>query len=223
MKKILSILIIFFIFFCYLFISEVNASTEIQIQGELDKKTVKQGEEINLTLSIKDLINIGQGVNAYSLDINYIVNDFDFVKVEGKNNWNTPTYNKKLLEEGKLKLVATNPNFCKENNSFLKVTLKAKKDFNTNISKINVTNIKFAVKINGTTSKLSVPDFEVKVAEEDNKTEVNNQYKKENAKLTDKATKQLPKAGILPAIEITVILLIIIGGIFLYKYNIIDM
>ena len=127
------------------------------------------------------------------------------------------------LEEGKLKLVATNPNFCKENNSFLKVTLKAKKDFNTNISKINVTNIKFAVKINGTTSKLSVPDFEVKVAGEDNKTEVNNQYKKENAKLTDKATKQLPKAGILPAIEITVILLIIIGGIFLYKYNIIDM
>lgn len=140
------------------------AVTEAKVEATVSYKELSANNEVIVTIAIKDFQNIGDGINAYILTINFDKNKLAFVKAEGLNGWNSPTYNGNNLENGKIKFVATRSNFSKETGEILKITLKTKDNvIVSDLNQIGFEGVSFANKINNSTQKLQVGKISLNV------------------------------------------------------------
>ena len=138
----------------------VFAQSSLNINVVADKSNLKSGEEIIFSMSLSNMEEIDEGVNAYILTLNYNTEQFDFVKAEGANNWNAPMYNTNTntISTGKIKFVSTISNFTKDENEFLKITLKAKQQLSNNDIDITIDKIPNApTNFSGFVEKLIIP------------------------------------------------------------------
>ena len=140
------------------------AVTEAKVEATVSYEELTANKEVIVTIDIKDFQNIGDGINAYILTINFDKNKLAFIKAEGLNGWNSPTYNGNNIESGKIKLVATRSNFSKQTGEILKVTLKTKDNvIVSDLNQIGFESVSFANKINNNTQKLQVGKISLNV------------------------------------------------------------
>lgn len=83
MKKIISIITIIAIFTVLIFSGKTYAASLDTIDVQTDKTTVAPGEQVSLT------INFGQSLGAYTFDISYDNNLFEYVSADGGTANNT--------------------------------------------------------------------------------------------------------------------------------------
>lgn len=204
------------IFIISILLFSLNYSNAASISANLksDKTSIKKGDEIVVTMNVKEFVDIGDGINAYVANLSFDKEIFEFEKAEGENNWNTPTYNSKNILNGSTKFASTINNFTKTEGDILKITFKIKKDI-TSDTAINMTNISIATKKDNKTSKVSLNDIELKFT----KAGISQGEKQDNLKGKDETTsnKKLSDAG---KINIFVaIFFICVVLIFLYAKN----
>ena len=173
MKKIVKmvkiLLLITFLSISGIYSNRVLAKTSISTKASSNVKAIKVGDEIALTFAINDLQEVGEGVNAYILTLNFNNKEFEFVKAEGQNGWNSPVYNKISLTTGKIKLVSTRQEFMDETGDVLKIVLKSKQNYPASDStNISLEDISFAAKIDDKTTKIPITEkLELKLEDED--------------------------------------------------------
>ena len=83
MKKIISFIAIFALIFTFFLTTTTFAASLDTLNVESNKTTVRPGEEVNLT------INFGEALGAYTFDISYDNNIFDYVTADGGTANNT--------------------------------------------------------------------------------------------------------------------------------------
>ncbi len=115
MKKIISFLMIAILLSMIIFTGKSYAAALDTIAIKTDKTTVRPGETVTLT------IEFGQELGAYTFDIAYDENIFDYVSVEGGKENNT---------NGKVKVVYPDVLGAGARN-FMTVTFRAKGDITT--------------------------------------------------------------------------------------------
>ena len=211
----------------------VFAQSSLNINVVADKSNLKSGEEIIFSMSLSNMEEIDEGVNAYILTLNYNTEQFDFVKAEGANNWNAPMYNTNTISTGKIKFVSTISNFTKDENEFLKITLKAKQQLSNNDIDITIDNISFAAKVNSETSKVLVDDIKVQLDSKQNSsdnsgnngsndnggTEVNNYNRIESESIDNLSDKPLPYTGLTRFLILVILTIFLISFIIYMRYK----
>lgn len=146
------------VFYC----NKTFATTTMTLSANFSDTNIKAGEESVINISIDKLESTGEGVNAYIFLLEFNTEEFEFIKVDGQNGWNTPTYNEANVKAGNGKFTATRASFTKETGSIAKITLKAKKDFNqSNMPTIKIGNISFATKIDNKIQKVELKDINI--------------------------------------------------------------
>ena len=210
-KKTISVLLIVII--SILYYNKVFALTPMTLFLDYDTSKILEEGEVIINIAIDKLEDTGEGVNAYVFMLNFNPDVFEFKKVEGQNNWNTPAYNEESVNSGRIKFAATRTLFAKEAENIAKIILKVKRNLNfTEDEAIKISDISFAAKINNKIQKIELNDanfFVVndKIQDDGNNAKINNQ---ENVKLENtgnqslkssnnienKSIKPLPKAGI---------------------------
>lgn len=83
MKKIISFIAILALMFTFFLTGTTFAASLDTLKVESNKTTVRPGEQVNLT------INFGESLGAYTFDIAYDNNIFDFVSADGGTSNNT--------------------------------------------------------------------------------------------------------------------------------------
>ena len=192
MIKKLQFTIIAIISIILLSLNYIYASASVTAYLSANKTSIKKDNEIIITMDLKNFSDVGDGINAYVGTLCFDKDTFEFVKVEGQNGWNAPSYNSANIINGSTKLAATINNFTKAEGNVLKIILKAKKEITTD-TKISITNLTVATKISGKTSKIPVEDVSVKI----NRDETVQNGTKDDLKGEDNTTskKKLSKAG----------------------------
>ena len=138
MKKFINMVIIMIIFFALAFSVNSYAASELSsFNIDIDKTTVKPGENVTLT------VNFGAELGAYTITIDYDDDLLDVVSIDGgaKNDL-----------DGKIKVVY--PNELKseiEARSSMSVTFKAKDVVTSNPTEFSVTAEGMSAKDPGTT------------------------------------------------------------------------
>lgn len=227
--KVKFLVSMFFIFILFLIIGEVLsfAKTDARVEATVTFQNLNANNEVSIGIDIKDLQDIGDGINAYILTINFDTNKFELIKAEGVNGWNTPTYNKNNLKNGKIKFVSTRSDFSKKTGEILKITLKLKDNLTaSDLNQVSFENVSFANKINGSTQKLQIENIDLKLSnlnEENNQqqsqeTQKTQQTETNNDKKSDTAKGPLPQAGE-KSFAMVGIILIISVLIFYKKYK----
>lgn len=211
----LIFLVIFFTILLYTNKIFAEVSVKIGAVGKIENEK----NIITIEVETTDLQEIGEGINAYIVTLNYNINQLEFQSASGENGWNKPSYNKESVANGKIKLVATRSDFSKDKGSILKITLKLKDGISLkNIDTINLSDISLAYKQNGKTDKIEVSDIQVKLDNSeitDNKEKSNNQMEQQ-----EKLPQTFPKAGVCRNVITIVLMMIITYMIFLRYKNI---
>jgi len=214
-KLMLIFLVIFFTILLYTNKIFAEVSVKIGAVGKIENEK----NIITIEVETTDLQEIGEGINAYIVTLNYNINQLEFQSASGENGWNKPSYNKESVANGKIKLVATRSDFSKDKGSILKITLKLKDGISLkNIDTINLSDISLAYKQNGKTDKIEVSDIQVKLDNSeitDNKEKSNNQMEQQ-----EKLPQTFPKAGVCRNVITIVLMMIITYMIFLRYKNI---
>lgn len=214
-KLMLIFLVIFFTILLYTNKIFAEVSVKIGAVGKIENEK----NIITIEVETTDLQEIGEGINAYIVTLNYNTNQLEFQSASGENGWNKPSYNKESVANGKIKLVATRSDFSKDKGSILKITLKLKDGISLkNIDTINLSDISLAYKQNGKTDKIEVSDIQVKLDNSkitDNKEKSNNQMEQQ-----EKLPQTFPKAGVCRNVITIVLMMIITYMIFLRYKNI---
>lgn len=188
-----AILIFVVIIFTILYTNKTFAKTTVKVNS-----TAKTEENsITISVEIADLQEIGEGINAYIMTLNYNPKQLEFESVVGKNDWNKPSYNKENIADGKIKFVATRSDFSRKNEIIMQMKLKIKDGVSEkNIDKITINDISFAYKQGQETNKVVANDIQVKLEDtiSTNSSSSSKKYNETNQK--EKLPKTLPKAGI---------------------------
>ncbi len=228
MKRFLISLIILFIIsliFCY---NSVLATTEIQLSANSQNSTIPSGSEIEINISINKLAGLDKGVNAYVFSLRFDTNDFEFAKIEGQNNWNSPTYNETKAKAGTVKFATTRTNFTTQTGTIAKLTLKAKRKIDLNNKpNIEIYNISFAGKTNNMTQKVIADNITVSFdinQKNDDEGNLNNRNEENggtilNNKDNDISNKRLPYAGEKTRTYILIPGLLALSSYCIYKYK----
>lgn len=220
LMPILFILILFMI----LGVNSSYATTVATVEATVNYKNLDVNNEIFVTINIKEFQDIGDGINAYILTLNFDNDKLEFAKAEGLNGWNSPTYNSNDLGNGKIKFVATRSNFSKETGEILKITLKTKNNItSSDLNQISFKEVSFANKLNGNTQKLQVENIVLKLnnnnQQESQKQENTTEQQTEKSnKNSDTPQGPLPKTGTSSYIILFVILLASVC-VFYKKYK----
>ena len=217
--KVKKIVLIFLVISLIFFINANKIFAETGVKIAATGKIDNDKNTMTIAVETSDLQEIGEGINAYILTLNYNANQLEFETVSGENNWNSPSYNKESIESGKIKLVATRSDFSKDKGTILRIRLKLKSGISSkDIDAISLSDISFAYKQEDTTDKILVDDVQVKldanaVANGSNSSQANNQNK-----IQENLPKTLPKAGIGKNIMAIIAMVMITSGIFIrYK------
>ena len=227
--KVKFLVSMFFILTLFLIIGGVLslAKTDASVEATVTYQNLNASDNVSIGIDIKDLEDIGEGINAYILTINFDTNKFEFVKAEGVNGWNNPTYNEKNLKNGKIKFVSTRSDFSKKTGEILKITLKLKDKLTASeLNQISFENVSFANKINGSTQKLQIENIKLNVLNSNEssdqaqpqETKKPQQTETNNDKKSDTAKGPLPQAGE-KSFAMVGIILIISVLIFYKKYK----
>ena len=152
MKKIVNIItMILIIILCSLININVYA-TDANVKTEIQQQTIEENQ-LEVVVSMSELENIGQGINAYSGILNFDTDELEFVSISNGENWNNPVYNEEEIENGKLKVVATSNDFINQGGVLFTLTFnikQVKEEYNINFEEFEV-----AAKIDGETVKVS--------------------------------------------------------------------
>ena len=148
MKKIIKI--IFNIILFIILNSNVYASS-IGIKMDISQKEISQ-DEIQVQVSIANLEEIEEGINAYSGELNFNKDELELVEINSEEGWNMPIYNKEKSADGKIKIVATENQFVKDKKIFNVIFYKKSKKSDYNIQ---INDLEVATKIDGQTVKLT--------------------------------------------------------------------
>lgn len=148
MKKIIKI--IFNIILFIILNSNVYASS-IRIKMDISQKEISQNE-IQVQVSIANLEEIEEGINAYSGELNFNKDELELVEINSEEGWNMPIYNKEKSADGKIKIVATANQFVKDKKIFNVIFYKKSKKSDYNIQ---INDLEVATKIDGQTVKLT--------------------------------------------------------------------
>lgn len=148
MKKIIKI--IFNIILFIILNSNVYASS-IGIKMDISQKEISQ-DEIQVQVSIANLEEIEEGINAYSGELNFNKDELELVEINSEEGWNMPIYNKEKSADGKIKIVATANQFVKDKKIFNVIFYKKSKKSYYNIQ---INDLEVATKIDGQTVKLT--------------------------------------------------------------------
>jgi LPXTG-motif cell wall-anchored protein len=124
-KKIIKISLAVLIIWCAM-ITNVKATYSGKMNLQTDKTEIKQNEEVVVEVALSDVVT-DKGIIALGATLEYDKNALTFVKIEGVNNWTTPTYN-----EANGKLVTDKSSFSTGNETVFKITFKAKENINSN-------------------------------------------------------------------------------------------
>ena len=203
----------------------VSASSNLDINVSVNKDSIHNGEEIVLSLSLSNLRELGDGVNAYVMTLHYDTSQFDFVKAEGSNNWNAPMYNNNSISTGNVKIVSTISNFTTDENEFLRITLKAKQDINNSDANVSFDNISFAAKINSKTTKILAKDIKVEFSNisnpngNDNSNNSENSNENKEGNISNVSNKPLPYTGKGETLIITIFIVFFISIIIYARYK----
>ena len=210
MKKIVNIItMILIIILCSLININVYA-TDANVKTEIQQQTIEENQ-LEVVVSMSELENIGQGINAYSGILNFDTDELEFVSISNGENWNNPVYNEEEIENGKLKVVATSNDFINQGGVLFTLTFnikQVKEEYNINFEEFEV-----AAKIDGETVKVS----EGSIAENTETAipETNNSQNNDNAE-----TKQINNTNLVIAIICgVIIILVLIFGFWSSKKN----
>lgn len=144
MKKIKEIFILGIIFILIaLFAMPVKGAEESSFKSEVSasKKTIKPGDTVDVTVSVKDIKMGNNGINTLEGTIVYDKDLFEQVKssdIKSANNWSTTFNDEGTALDGKF-LAATLSHGIKEDTQMFTVTFKTKKD----IDETTTTKIEF--------------------------------------------------------------------------------
>ena len=149
MKKIISIITITLLILASMSISVFateNQSTGMSATTELvsNVQNTKQGEEIILTFSIKNISGTNTGINSLEGVITYdsevfeqIVQNDSETSFSPLNSWDTPTYN-----SSNFKFVTTKASFVKEDQDVMTIKFKVKDSAKSGSTTISIDNVK---------------------------------------------------------------------------------
>ena len=215
----LIILLIISLAFCY---NSVLAVAEMQLSANFENSTITSGSEVVINISISKLDGLNGGTNAFIFSLGFDTDDFEFVKIEGQNNWNSPTYNEAKIKEGTAKFATTRANFTTETGSIAKLILKAKKNFDLNNKpNVEIYDISFAGKSNNTTQKVVANNVTVSLNSNQgniNNGDLNSNGQGNGSSLNNNiSNKRLPDAGKRTYIYILLFGILTISSYFIYK------
>lgn len=118
---------------------------------DISQKEISQ-DEIQVQVSIANLEEIEEGINAYSGELNFNKDELELVEINSEEGWNMPIYNKEKSADGKIKIVATANQFVKDKKIFNVIFYKKSKKSDYNIQ---INDLEVATKIDGQTVKLT--------------------------------------------------------------------
>ena len=98
-----NLIIIILLIPIVLYCSKTFATTNMTVSANFSESTILANSETTINIAIDKLEDIGEGVNAYIITFEFNTDEFEFVKAEGQNNWNSPTYMKQILNQVKAK------------------------------------------------------------------------------------------------------------------------
>lgn len=131
-KKVILILLMLIVLTTISTISLADTSMSFKATLSPTSKTLKPGEEIEISVNVSD-IDMGEyGINALEGTLKYDKEIFETVKssnIQSKNNW-TVTYNDENSTKNGKFLAANLSSGVKENTTILTVTLKVKTTLN---------------------------------------------------------------------------------------------
>lgn len=122
-----------------------NIVTSLQ-QQELEN------DKVQIEVYISDIMNVGEGINAYSGVLNFNSEELTLVDIKGEGDWNTPTYNKNTGDKGMTKIVCTSNQF-NTNKGALFIAVFDKKVQKQNYD-VTFTEFEAAAKVDGKTIKV---------------------------------------------------------------------
>lgn len=119
MKKVISLIMILAVVMM-MTIGSVYAASSFTVALQADKAEYEKDGTVIVTVNLKDM-QVGNGINVFSADLDYDSNCFEDIKVNGINGWSGAIYNANT----KQLLVDTNELMTKEG-GVLQISFKAK-------------------------------------------------------------------------------------------------
>lgn len=124
-------------------VAPVFATTSFNVSLSANNTRVAQGDEVVVTISLKDFTAGETGVNAIALTLDYDKSIFETLEASdlatSQGGWGAPTFNP---ANGRTAMDASG--FVAENHEMLKVTFKVKEDATIGSTTISVKNVEAA-------------------------------------------------------------------------------
>lgn len=155
MKKIISLSLIVLMVICIT--ANVYAATSCNASLQTSKSEYDKGDEFTVDVNVTDLKS-DRGIISFGATLEYDTNCLTFVKMEGKNGWSTPSYNK---DSGIL--VSDGSSLMKNDGTIFTITFKVNEGVSKSSTTISLKDITVgdggnsgATKVNGTSKNINI-------------------------------------------------------------------
>lgn len=153
MKKIVSLILLMII--CIT--TTVYATTNCKASLQTAKSEYSKGDEFTVDVNITDLKS-DRGIISFGATLDYDTSCLTFVKMEGKNGWSTPSYNK----DSKI-LVSDGSSLMKNDGTIFTITFKVNEAASKSSAVISLKDVSVgdggnsgATKVNETTKNINI-------------------------------------------------------------------
>ena len=127
MKKIISLILISMLtIICLSIKAFATTNTNFAVELIANKTKLNRGDTVEVSVKIKDLTDVGEGINAFMGTLEYDTNVFETVTkadMKAQNGWDTPEYNE---ENGKV--ITVKGDYITEEEVIFTINLKVKDD-----------------------------------------------------------------------------------------------
>ena len=192
-KKILIIIVFVLSILSMIFHMNIsNAADNAKITLTANEAQMLAGDVVKVTVKIKDITGIADGINGIQGTLTYDNTIFESVTFEGLNNWDKPEYN-----EANGSFLTAKGDFVKNDEDVFTISLKVKSGAKLGDTKIQITDMQIAdldneYSIAGTEITVKVVENkgnnENKGNEEDKKTDNENNNNENKGNEEDKKT-----------------------------------
>ena len=192
-KKILIIIVFVLSILSMIFHMNIsNAADNAKITLTANEAQMLAGDVVKVTVKIKDITGIADGINGIQGTLTYDNTIFESVTFEGLNNWDKPEYN-----EANGSFLTAKGDFVKSDEDVFTISLKVKSGAKLGDTKIQITDMQIAdldneYSIAGTEITVKVVENkgnnENKGNEEDKKTDNENNNNENKGNEEDKKT-----------------------------------
>lgn len=153
MKKVVSLILLMII--CIT--TSVYAATSCNASLQTAKSEYSKGDEFTVDVNVTDLQS-DRGIISFGATLDYDKNCLTFVKMEGKNGWSTPSYNK---DSGIL--VSDGSSLMKNDGNVFTITFKVNEGASKSTTTISLKDITVgdggnsgATKVNGVSKNINI-------------------------------------------------------------------